>query len=222
MGTLTCANFITYLTLELGNRSDITTYDDAWINAGYYWLTARRDLYFPELDYKSTDKTTTDGTAYVDTASTMLYVQGVYDATNLRKLRKIKPRDYFKYPDRADTDLEGEPTEWTHVAGGTNRGYIYLHPTPDDEYTLNILHRALPSALTGTNATVIGTEWDEVVLRAAVWLGKMKLQYKADEIEHEKATLERMINDLKGLYDAENLDIDDGVKPKYAYSLSNK
>jgi hypothetical protein len=147
MGTYTAANFITYLTLELGQRGDITAYDDLWINAGYNWLTSRKDLYFPELEWKAaTSVNTVDGTAYIDTTSDVLYIQGVYDTTSNQWLEKIQPRKYFKYTDRSDTAQEGAPTQWTHVAGGSNRGYIYLHPTPDAVYAITRYYRALPTA----------------------------------------------------------------------------
>jgi hypothetical protein len=213
MGTYGCDDFITYLTLELGNLGNITAYDDLWVNAGYNWLTSRKDLYFPELEWKAAASVNTaDGTAYIDTTSDVLYVQGVLDTTNGQWLEKIHPREYFKFTDRATAAAEDKPTRWTHVAGGSNRGYIYLYPTPDAIYAMTRYYRALPTALTGTATTVIGTEWDEVILKAAVWLARMRLN-QFDRAKEDKATLDEMIKGIKGLYDRENIDMEEGVIP---------
>lgn len=221
MGTYTHANFITYLTLSLGQRDDITAYDDLWINAAYYWLTSRKDLYFPELEWlPATSADTTDGTAYIDTTSSMLFVQGVYDSTSTHWLEKIRPHKYFAYPDRSDSSAEGEPTRWTHTAGGTNRGYIYLYPTPDDTYAIIRYYRGLPTALTGSNKTVIGTEWDEIILEKAIWFGKKRLREYAGNPQQQNIDnqlIEDMIDDIKGLYDRENIHMKEGVIMDPAY-----
>ena len=221
MGTTTTANFLIYLTLELGQRGDIASYDDLWINAGYNWLTSRKDLYFPELEWKAaTSVNTADGTQYIDTTSDMLYVQGVLDTTNTQWLEKIKPREYFKFTDRGTAAAEDKPTRWTHAAGGSNRGYIYLYPTPDDTYAVTRYARMLPTALTGSATTVIGTEWDDVVLKAAVWLARMRLNDFA-RAKDDKATLDEMIRGIKGLYDRENINMKEGVIPDPAWHNRN-
>jgi len=157
----------------------------------------------------------------VDTTSDMLIIRTIFDISNSRKLKKIPPRQYWKYTDRADSDAYGEPTRWTHVGGGSNRGYLYLHPTPDDNYNLDIFYRALPDDLSGTETTVIGAEWDEIIVKAAVWLARLRLN-EYDKAKEDKIIVRDMIRDLVGLYDQENLDINDQVIPHPAMVLSNE
>ena len=175
MGTTTFDNFKTYLKLRFGNDDKLDegtiNYYGKWINDAYLQLTCQQKLWqlkrrfrFPELEITSTGDTL-PYTPYKSTPTDCLYVLQVYDNTSKYLLRNIPWSKYIGYTDRADT--YAPPTEWVR---SSNR--IYLHPNPDDIYSLTTFYRCRPAALTGTSATAIGEEWDEIIVDIATYLGK--------------------------------------------------
>jgi hypothetical protein len=219
LGNYTYTNFQNYLKLEIYQRTDLETPTDyyaTWINQAYINLATRKDLYFPEMEKISLAQTA-DGTAYVEAPSDALFVRTVFDDTSTVKLKKISWLNYIKKTDRADTTAEDAPTKWTHAGGGTGRGRLYLYQTPDATYDLSIYYRAVPSRLSGgTNKTAIGQEWDEIILKLAVWQTLMRLK-EYDKAKEEKEVVDEMIRDLRGIYDRENIDRDDILQPHQAY-----
>jgi hypothetical protein len=181
MGTLTFGLMKEYVEFQFGNNTEFesvgdnaTNYYGLWINRAYNHITTRdrffgirRDFYFPQLETSSTADTV-DGTAYISVPSDCLIIREVYDTDNKRKLVNIPHKEYVGYTDRSDTTAEGKPTSW--VRQGT---YIYLHPTPDDAYTMRIYYRKIPSSLSSDAAvTEIGDEWDDIVVQLAVYYGR--------------------------------------------------
>ena len=223
MGDRTFSTFQDNLTFELGERSDISTYVDDWINTAYMTLTTksrfpelRLNYVFPELETDTTSDTT-DGTAYISKPTDCLFVRTLWDSDSDTKLIKIAWHDYLEKPGRADTDAEGAPTKWcTH---GSN---IYLYPTPDDTYTMYIYYRKRVAALSNdADTTAIGAEWDEVIQR----LAKVQSLMRFGEYEYanqERTELTSMIKDIVGLYRQEELDRDDIRKPHPAYATLGK
>jgi len=208
MGTVTFDNFKTYLKLRFGNDDNLdsgTNYYGKWINDAYNLLTTqqkfwglRRRFRFPELE-TSASKTTSDGTYYVETPTDCLYVLQVYDETNDYLLRNIPLSKYLGYTDRSNTSVEGVPTEW--IRSGAN---IYLHPTPDATYTLTVHYRKRVTALTGTDATAIGPEWDDIILDIATYIGKMYMR-QFEEAKLFKAEATEKIAGILSLYDQEEM-----------------
>jgi len=210
MGAYTFSNFKAYLKLMMGQRSDLESVNSTnmygvWINAAYIDIATKKTLlgtkagfYFPQLETVDTSQSTADGTAYVNVPSDCLTVRQIYDATNDRELSYIPPQTYFAYTDRSDTSAESEPTEWTRH--GTK---IYLHPTPDDAYTLHIYYKKIPSLLSGdSDTTVLDDAWDEPILylaayKASVWL------HESDDMKTYKEAFLDQIAGLIGLYDSE-------------------
>ena len=66
------------------------------------------------------------------------------------------------------------------------------------------------------DTTAIGEEWDEIILKMAVWQTLMRLK-EYDKAEKEKEVVDEMIRDLRGIYDRENIDRDDILQPHQAY-----
>lgn len=219
MGTKTFTQFRDQLKLEIYQRDDLespTNYYSIWINQAYIALVTRKDLYFPELE-KDASATTTDGTAYVESPAYTLFIRTVFDDDNTTKLNKISWLDYIKKTDRATSTAESKPHFWTRAGGGSTRGRIYLYPTPDDAYDLTIYHRARPARLSAASSTTeIGEEWDEIILKMAVWQTLMRLK-EYDKAKEEKEMVDSMIRDLRGVYDRENIDIHRVLQPHPGY-----
>ena len=219
MGEKTYAEFQDEIKLEIYQRTDLessTDYYAKWFNQAYVTLATRKDLYFPEME-KFTPAQTADGTAYVESPSDTLFIRTVFDDTSTVKLKKISWLQYIKKTDRATASAENNPNKWTRAGGGTGRGRIYLYPTPDAAYDLTIYYRATPARLSDSDdTTAIGEEWDEIILKMAVWQTLMRLK-EYDKAEKEKDVVDEMIRDLRGIYDRENIDRDDILQPHQAY-----
>jgi len=200
LGTLTYTELATYTKVQVGDNaawSSPTDYYAIWVNRAYQRLTTqdkfwglRQSFYFPQLE-TSSSADTVDGTAYVSVPSTALVIRDVYDTENYRLLNNITHHKYLGYLDRADTTAEGAPVEWVRSAS-----YIYLHPTPDDAYTLTIHYRKIPTALSaGSDTTAIGPEWDEPIITLAAHIGKMWTM----DYEHAKLLKEEFLEQVAGI-----------------------
>jgi len=211
-GTYTFAEFKDMLKLELGETEGLDSHSSLgnllgkWVNSAYIYLTTRYNLfgskfklYFPELEDMTTGDTV-DGNAYISTPSSTFAVRSIYDQTSNVRLHNISLNDYMDYPDRADTDAESNPTEW--VRHGT---YIYLHPTPDAVYTLEVWRRKIPDVLTGTDSTAIGPEWDDIILKIAVVQSLIRLK-QYEEASFHKQELADLITGIVGIYTSEETD----------------
>ena len=220
MGDKTFAEFQTDLTFNLGQRDDISTYVDDWINYAYldlctktrFWnLQIPKKFMFPELD--ETDETdTVDGTQYIAIPSDCLAIYSIWNVDEDQKLTRINRRQYIVKPGREDTDEEGPPTKYVRTGA-----YIYLYPTPDDAYTLRTYYRKRPAVLTGTDTTVIGAEWDEPILDLATIKGMLKLRMY-DDFKMWKGEWIESVGAKMGIYESEQDDTKDIIKPDVAYT----
>lgn len=199
MGSLNFSEFKAELKLQIYQRDDLDSvsgvdYIGEWVNRAYIDFTTRdrfwelrfpADFYFPELEVIDASKSTSDGVAYVDTPAKTLLVRWVWDSTNDYKLTRFESWiKYIEKTGRATAASEGKPTKYIRVAGGgTDR--IYLYPTPDTAYSLEIGRRKIPAELTGTDVTAINEIWDEPILKLAVIQTLMRLK------EYEKARIEK-------------------------------
>jgi len=213
MGTEIFDSLKKLLKFELGERTDLSTHTDLgdmygkWINSAYLTLTTtdsikgvRGHLYFPELHTSDATQSTSDGTAYIDVPTGTVYIEGVWDTTNDVGLENISWREYKSYTGRSDSNAENKPTEW--VRRGS---YIYLYPTPDATYACTVYYKKKPTVLTSSNATEIGAEWDEPILKLAVIFGLMKLK-RYEEAAIEKKAWTEMMYGLVGMYNKEKHD----------------
>ena len=213
MGTETFASFKQLLKFELGERTDLSSHSDLgdiygrWINLAYLTFTTtdkiqgvRGHLYFPELMTEDTSQSTADGTKTLNTPTGTVYIEGVWDTTNDVELENIGWAEYKSYTGKSDSNARSKPTEWTR-----RDDYLYLYPTPDATYACTIYYKKKPTALTGTNTTEIGSEWDEAILKLAVIFGLTKLK-RYDEAAIEKKAWTQMMYGLVGMYDKERRD----------------
>jgi len=211
MGAWGFDTFKELLKQRAGLRGDLDSlgtsslnYYGIWVNNAYRQLCTqnnvlglKKNLYFPEL-FTSTTATTTDGTAYVSTPASTLYITEVFDTTNGRKLDWIPWKKYIEYTDRTDTDKEGDATEWVRYGSR-----IYLHPTPSTTGdTLTIYYKKLVADLASADPTIIGAEWDEPILELAAY----KMFSAIAEYEKAKFSKEAFLEMAAGLADVNRKD----------------
>lgn len=178
--------FKAYVKWRLGSRTDLEATTDAtknlfslWVNRGYKELTSKfrfwdnsLEFEFPALMVDDGGSDTTDGTAYISAPTDAIYIQDCWDSTNDQMCDYIGWETYLQKSGRADTSQENPPLFW-HGIRGT---YTYLNPTPDDEYTVYQYYRKRPVDLTGVEETVIGEEWDSLILELACYHGFLWLR----------------------------------------------
>lgn len=212
MGAYTFEEMKEYIKLRMGQRPDMENinsdnYFGIWVNASYRQIATKKQFYFPQMETSGTD-TTTDGTAYVDVPSDALNIIHVLDTTNSRNLVKIARREYLEYTDRADTDAEGEPTEWTRIGG-----YLYLHKTPDTTgETITMWYRKIPAKLTGTGTSALDDAWDEPIIELATFKGLMWLG-EFEKAKIVKSEFNSMVSDIVNVYYEE-----DKSREEYAHA----
>ena len=206
MGVKSFASLKEELVFELGNRPDVTTptdYAGKWVNAAYMILCTqnrmwglRKNWYFPELEASET-KTTTDGVAYISVPTDCLIVRHIWDSTNDVLLTNISWYNYLRSVGRANTSSEGKPTQWVRRGN-----YLYLYTTPDATYSEVVHYRKRPALLTGVAVTVIGAEWDDIIIKLAKIRALMALgEYTKAEVE--KKEFIEMVTNVIGIYDQE-------------------
>jgi hypothetical protein len=188
-----------------------------WVNNAYkqicsseYLMGITKKMIIPDLEY-STTETTTAGAAYIDIPTDSLLIRKVMDSTNGSKLSWIPFRKYIAYTDRADSGSRGTPTEWAHM---TRK--IFLHPTPDAVITEEIFYKKLPGDLTGSNTTIIGSEWDEPITLLAAIKGMTAL----GDYVNLKPLKEEFIEIATGIihsYYMEGFDRNESFRPDPAY-----
>ena len=124
---------------------------------------------------------------------------------------------YWRQTDRDDSNARAKPQYW--IPFGT---YLYLHPTPDDTYSLEIPHRRKPTLMSAsTDTTVIGDEWDELILKLAVIIGLRKLR-QYDRAKEEESAWERMMQKLMGMKEKVRKDSKDYFRPSWTYIDQNR
>lgn len=226
MGDYTKTQFEDYLQHRLGGNTAVESpvnYLSVWINGAYRFLTTsdtiwgiKRRLYFPELEASDTTQSTADGTAYISVPTDCLVVREIYDRTNNRRLNWISWSEYIKKSDRADTTAEGDPLKW--IRSGT---YLYLYPTPDAVYAMTVYYKKRPAALSAADdTTVIGKEWDDVILEVATFMARNWLN-EPERAEIAKKTAAEMIGGLMTVYGAEERARRETVRPDEQSNPSN-
>lgn len=224
MGTLSFSDFQTYALFQLGGptRTELlspTNYVARWINDAYSDLTTknrymglRKNFVFPELEV-STTSSTVDGRAYVSVPTDCLIVRHVYDKTNNVKLGRINWYNYVSYTDRATTTSEGKPSEWVRSSGS-----LYLHPTPDAIYALDIFYKKKVAVLSASaDKTIIGDEWDNIIVQLAVIKGNQWMN-DWDKVKLLKAEWLETVSGMLGIYDNEERDMHPQIKGDSTYN----
>ena len=217
MGNMTFTEFQAELLIHLGNRNNVETYKGEWINRAYLSLVSRKQIFGVPMNFRfpgvetSTSTNTVDGTAYIAAPTDALVVTHVHDATSDKKLTNISWDEYIKKTGRATAASEGAPTDW--VRYGAN---LYLHKTPDAVYAMTVYYRKRPTELTGSAVTVLGAEWDEVILLLAAIQSHIRVN-DLQPIEIKKEEWKEMVLGMIGLHAFEQFDRKDVRSPSPAY-----
>ena len=186
-----------------------------YVNMAYKRLTTadkmwevKQRFYFPELEVV-TSVNTTDGNQYILTPSDCLVLRELYNTTSNVRLDWMSWPDYIGKTDRFTAASETAPTLW-HRRGTR----IYLSPTPDAVYSINVNYKKRVTSLDGTtyNTTVIGEEWDEVILEIATYIAWYELN-QTDKAEVAKKNAREMIAEKIGVYAAEEQARRERVRP---------
>ena len=220
MGAYDLENFTDYMTLALGQRTDLeaVSLSDAgstdmyvkWVNAAYIQLVTnsqffgeKASLKFPELEVVDTSISTVDGTSYITVPTDLLITRHLWNATSDESLDWIPWRDYLNKTGRETASSEGKPQKWTRTAGGASSGSrFHLSPRPDAAYNIYIYYRKRPAVLATTNTTLIGAEWDEPILYFATYKALIAINH-FDKAQVYKEEFLNMIRGLEGVYDPE-------------------
>lgn len=217
MSTKTYAEFQSELMFALGNRTDLNSYKANWVNTAYLSFCsmrkiAGRRLYLPELEDIDTSKIIGDGETYVLKPTSAYVVLGVYDTTNDNELTYKPSKWYFKQEDRADTDNEDAPAFWSPF-----KNKLYLYPTSDDDYDLEITYRKKPTLLSASTSTLlIGDEWDEIVLKLAV-IQSLRRMRQYERAEGEEKIWFLTVRDMLGIWDEAEENRNEYARPDQNY-----
>jgi len=237
MGVLTFAEFKSYAEFQLGNRSDVESATDqsadlygVWVNFAYKALCNQNRFHglrinytFPELMIDNTGANTTAGTVYVDTPATILGTpHEVFDETSNVHL---KWRPWSWYVDKTDRDTEASrnnPEYWIVYGAGTAAGSkkVYLYPTPDNTYSIYIYFRKKAVTLTGTSVTLIGEEWDQIILQMAVCEGYKWLR-EWSNYEKEISIVQEAIAGIIGHEQVSEVARDESIQPRSDYAIKD-
>lgn len=218
MGVKTYATFRSDLVFETGQRTDIDSYTGQWTNTSYLEFCTRRSFWevkipkhfkFPELDTTTTSNTT-GSVAYISIPTDCLAVYTIHDTTNDKKLKNYNMRQYVEETGRASTT--GFPDYWLRYGSR-----IYFFPTPTGVYSMTIWYRKRPALLSAVgDVTLIGSEWDEPILKLAVAQTLLRLKdYEGFKIH--KAEWVNMMEGKMGMYDEERKDKEDILHPDLGY-----
>jgi len=229
MGALGFDTLKSIVKLRLGQRTQLDSvggvdYHGVLVNQAYKQLTSshrlpiiEKSFTFPQMHVVSDPVIpTVDGQAYISAPSDTLRIRHVFDVTSKAKLDWMPVSWYVSQTDRADTTAEGAPQKWTRDA---NR--IYVHPTPDKVYNIEVWYRKVAVDLAATQTTLIGAEWDPAILALAsykghIWLGEY------DRAKPDKEEYLDIVTGLIGVYNREESDRNEHMLADDQYLRNNR
>ena len=223
MGTLTYTQMKDRLRFMHGMRLDFSSpidYYGQWISTSYLTLTTanrlysiQRNFYFPELETDTSASPYTPTVAhqaYVSVPSDCLIIRQIHNLTSDALLTATTWYLYMKATGRAST--YAKPTQW--IRRGTK---IFLLPTPDAVYNLNVSYRKRPDALSdASDTTEIGAEWDEPIIKLA-YIQSLERLGEYEKAELEKKDFSELVTNMLGVYDQEEKARRDYLVPDYLY-----
>ena len=237
MGVLTFAELKSYTKFQIGQRTDVESATDesadlygVWVNLAYKALCNQNRFHglrinytFPELMISNDGTNTTDGTEYVDTPATILGTpHEVFDETSNVHLHWRPWSWYVGKTDRDTAASENNPKYWINYGAGAAAGSkrVYLYPTPDATYSIYIYFRKKAVTLTGTSVTLIGEEWDQVILQMAVCEGYKWLR-EWSNYDRELAIVQESIAGIIGHEQVSELARKESIQPRSDYSMQD-
>jgi len=235
MGDVSFGDATAYIKFRLGNRDDLENYNSEnlykkWFNLSYKQLTTQKTFYglridydFPELKTNNSGVNATDGVAYIDTPADCLHIYEVFDETSNKRLKWRPWSWYIKQADRDTATAEAAPTYWIVYGAGGDAGdkRVYLYKTPNTTYSIYIYYRKRVADLSATtDVTLIGAEWDEVIMESAVAMGYKWLR-EWTNFDKAKTDIKDLIAGVIGIPGLEELARDERIQPEPLYSLND-
>jgi hypothetical protein len=228
MGALGFDNLKAIVKLRLGQRTQLDSiggvdYHGVLVNQAYKQLTSahrlpmvEKSFTFPQMHVVSPSMPTVDGQAYITAPSDTLRVRHVFDKTTPHKLDWMPVSWYVLQTDRADTTAEGAPQKWTR-----DGDRIYMWPTADAVYQMEVWYRRVATDLAASQVTLIGAEWDPAILALAsykghIWLGEY------DRAKPDKEEYIDIVTGLIGVYNREESDRNENMLADDQYLRPNK
>ena len=155
MGLLTLKDFRDELNLSLGdNRQTANERLDRWVNLGY--LQAVNESWFEGIKEVAT-AVTVDGQREYDVPTDLMSIVSLVDLTNKKRIIQTSWANMHQM----DRTISGKPKLYAR-----RRRSIYIWPTPDDEYDLeiNYLEEICPM-IEDTDRTVLPQAYDPWIVQ---------------------------------------------------------
>lgn len=192
----------TELKARLGNRQDLDTRMDRWLNQAFFEILVNPRFSFFELDTTATFDTVAGTREYSLTGYTNLwFIADVRDMTNQHKLL----RTHWSYMDKV-VDVSGQPTRYYRYGES-----IFLDPIPDAIYNVRIRYRRRPNDIgVMSDFEGLGTEWEEKIVTLAACKAFEALKMTQDAAMH-KQLYEAMVATMSDVPGLEDLDSETGV-----------
>lgn len=165
----------TEVVARLGNRSDISSRVERWINYAFFEILLNPRFSFFELD-RTGAFVTVAGNNSLDLSGfpDLWFILDITDIDNFRHLS----RTHFQVIDRVES-TPGQVTRYYRFGN-----FVAFDPTPDKAYNMRIRYRKRPADLgTGSDFSGLGTEWEEpfIVLATIKGFEALDQRQKAQE-----------------------------------------
>ena len=211
MGALAFSDLTAITKVRLGSNPQWDSmggvdYHGLLVNQAYKQLTSshrlpiiEKSFTFPQL-HVNTTSSTVDGQAYINVPDYTLRIRHVFDNTSKVKLDWMPVSWYVGQTDRSTAASEGAPQKWTR-----DGGRIWLWPTPDAVYSLEVWYRRTVADLSSSQVTLIGAEWDPAILALAAYKGHLWMG-DYEKVKADKEEYLDIVTGLIGVYNREEQD----------------
>jgi len=140
------------------------------------WWAVSTEFAFKEKDQLSTFNTVAGQRNYtVVTVLSPLFLEAVQnisvvDPQTLQHMPVTQmSENFYEENFNEQSTLQAQPTNYFH-----NDGKLYLYPTPDQVYTINIWYMMVLPDLSGSVDPTIPQDWHEAILYGAIYRGHLR------------------------------------------------
>lgn len=201
---LSFAAIKTEVTARLGNRTDIASRVDRWINYAWFELLLNPRFAFFELDVVLDPFTVTvPGTATYIVPTDLWFILDLTDTTNSRKIDRVS----FQMIDN-QFPTSGQPVRYYRFSNT-----LTFDPVPDLAYDIKLRYRKRPNDLGTASNLLIGTEWEELIVSLSVKKGYDALGSK-DAAAAELQLVEQMMQTRYDVPNLEDADSEPTLQPR--------
>lgn len=191
---------------RLGNRTDINSRVERWINHAFFELLLNPRFSFFELDTLTTFSTVAAQASYDLTviAPTLWIILSLRDNTNERHLA----RSHHQVIDRMTT-TPGQPARYYRFAQT-----VVFDPVPDNVFQMQLRYRIRPGdQASGSNFAGLGTEWEEPLVVLSTVKGFEALDQR-DKATQQRQLLEAIMPTRQDVPTLEDADAEVTIAPR--------